>query len=163
MVHVRRQSASKSKNSQEISYSKISETDSLLDTSNSFLSSSNVSDPLEVPNNCAESVEKFAKYIWSSMSHHELPEWLSDNEFLLNGHRPEMPSFYACLTTWFRIHTETVNIWTHLIGALFFVLIALYTFLLPSLEKEFEEKFIMSFFFFWCCRLYVIFHIISYI
>lgn len=73
-------------------------------------------DLLTVPNNCAESVKNFSKYVWESISHHELPHWLKDNEFLQHGHRPEMPSISACLKSWFRIHTETGNIWTHLFG-----------------------------------------------
>lgn len=39
-----------------------------------------------------------------------------DNDYLLHGHRPPMPSFRACFKSIFRIHTETGNIWTHLLG-----------------------------------------------
>lgn len=73
-------------------------------------------DLLLVPTKCAESVEKFAKYMWKTMSHHELPAWLKDNEFLHHGHRPVLPSIHACIDSCFRIHSETVNIWTHFIG-----------------------------------------------
>lgn len=45
-----------------------------------------------------------------------LPDWLKDNDYLLHGHRPPMPSFRACFRSIFRIHTETGNIWTHLLG-----------------------------------------------
>lgn len=89
------------------------------------------SDPLEldllyVPKNCAEQVEQFAKYVWESgwkaMPHHALPAWLRDNDFLLKGHRPPLPSFKACFKSIFRIHTETGNIWTHFIGKIFYLL-----------------------------------------
>ena len=76
----------------------------------------NEEDLLLVPNNCAESVKNFSKYVWESISHHELPNWLKDNEFIEHGHRPELPSITACLKSWFRLHTETGNIWTHLFG-----------------------------------------------
>lgn len=51
------------------------------------------------------------------MPHDVLPDWLKDNDFLLHGHRPPMPSFRACFKSIFRIHTETGNIWTHLLGS----------------------------------------------
>ena len=77
-------------------------------------------DLLYVPKNCAEQVELFAKYVWENgwkaMPHHALPNWLRDNDFLLKGHRPPLPSIKACFKSIFRIHTETGNIWTHFIG-----------------------------------------------
>jgi adiponectin receptor len=80
-------------------------------------------DLLYVPKNCAESVEQFAKYVWETgwraIPHHSLPNWLRDNDFLLKGHRPPLPSIKACLESVFRIHTETGNIWTHFIGFYF--------------------------------------------
>ena len=53
------------------------------------------------------------------MPHHALPSWLRDNDFLLKGHRPPLPSIKECFKSIFRIHTETGNIWTHLIGILY--------------------------------------------
>lgn len=54
---------------------------------------------------------------WRVIPHDVLPDWLKDNDFLLHGHRPPMPSFRACFKSIFRIHTETGNIWTHLLGS----------------------------------------------
>mgnify|MGYP002389972389 CR=1 FL=1 len=45
-------------------------------------------------------------------------EWLGDNHFLLQKHRPPANSVRECLLSIASIHSETVNIWTHLIGAL---------------------------------------------
>ena len=45
-------------------------------------------------------------------------EWLGDNHFLLQRHRPPAHSVIDCLISIGSIHSETVNIWTHLIGAL---------------------------------------------
>lgn len=108
-------------------------------------------DLLYVPNNCAEQVEQFAKYVWDSgwkaMPHHALPNWLRDNDFLLKGHRPPMPSLKACFKSIFRIHTETGNIWTHLIGAISFIAIAAYFLSRPGDEIKFQEKFIFGCFF----------------
>lgn len=55
---------------------------------------------------------------WRVIPHDVLPDWLKDNDYLLHGHRPPMPSFRACFKSIFRIHTETGNIWTHLLGTL---------------------------------------------
>lgn len=53
---------------------------------------------------------------WKQCHFRNLPKWLQDNDFLHAGHRPPLPSFYACFKSIFRIHTETGNIWTHLLG-----------------------------------------------
>ncbi|XP_033862934.2 adiponectin receptor protein 2-like isoform X3 [Acipenser ruthenus] len=67
-----------------------------------------------------EKMEEFVFKVWEGrwrvIPHDVLPDWLKDNDFLLHGHRPPMPSFRACFQSIFRMHTETGNIWTHLIG-----------------------------------------------
>lgn len=55
---------------------------------------------------------------WKVVHHRSLPLWLRDNDFLLRGHRPQLASFRECFRSIFRLHTETGNIWTHLIGEL---------------------------------------------
>lgn len=62
------------------------------------------------------------KYFFSLQVCHfsSLPKWLQDNDFLHKGHRPPLRSFSACFRSIFRIHTETGNIWTHLLGKLNF-------------------------------------------
>ena len=52
------------------------------------------------------------------------------------GHRPELRSFLSCFKSIFRIHTETGNIWTHLLGAIAFIAIAAYVITRPSLEIQ---------------------------
>jgi adiponectin receptor len=58
-------------------------------------------------------------------------EWLGDNHFLLQKHRPPAHSVRECLLSIASIHSETLNIWTHLIGALCVAL----TFLLFLLDN----------------------------
>lgn len=113
-----------------------------------------IQDPMDllyVPKNCAESVEQFAKYVWKNgwkaMPHHALPNWLRDNDYLLKGHRPPLPSSKECFKSIFRIHTETGNIWTHLIGALSFIGIAIYFLTRPNVEIQFQEKVVFGAFF----------------
>ncbi|RXN01142.1 Adiponectin receptor protein 2 [Acipenser ruthenus] len=76
--------------------------------------------PLLQAHHAMEKVEEFVHKVWEGrwrvIPHDVLPDWLKDNEYLQHGHRPPMPSFRACFKSIFRIHTETGNIWTHLLG-----------------------------------------------
>lgn len=77
---------------------------------------------------------------WHLVPHHSLPTWLQDNDYLVKGHRPPLQSTIECLRSIFRIHTETVNIWTHLLGALMFVYFAVYYFWSGSNHGNGEQK-----------------------
>ncbi|KAH7653912.1 AdipoR/hemolysin-III-related protein [Dioscorea alata] len=56
------------------------------------------------------------------VSFDSLPNFLKDNEFILNYYRSEWP-WKQTLLSLFSVHNETLNIWTHLIG--FFIFLAL--------------------------------------
>jgi len=71
---------------------------------------------------------------WHLVAHSKLPTWLQDNDYLVNWHRPSVPSFSYCFSSIFRWHTETGNIWTHLIGGLIFIGLTLYYLLLPNMR-----------------------------
>ena len=70
-------------------------------------------------------IEEIAHRVWKTISFDSLPHWLKDNEFLRHHHRPPMNSFRGCLKSIFRLHTETWNIWTHLLGFVFFVILCM--------------------------------------
>jgi adiponectin receptor len=53
---------------------------------------------------------------WKLLHRNEVPDWLNHNEFILDGFRPQLKSLKLCLKSIFLIHTQTVNIWTHLLG-----------------------------------------------
>ncbi len=53
---------------------------------------------------------------WTPIPCHIVEDWLNCNKYLLNGHRPQINSFRGCLASIFRIHTDTGNIWSHLLG-----------------------------------------------
>jgi len=82
--------------------------------------------------NCAYSKKENAEKIvmkafhdvWNVCHFKELPQWLQENDYLLFGHRPELGSFKSCVKSMFKLHTETYNIWSHLIGCLLFIGIA---------------------------------------
>ncbi|GLU09631.1 hypothetical protein SLE2022_264800 [Rubroshorea leprosula] len=57
---------------------------------------------------------------YSLVSFRELPDYMKDNEFILNYYRANWPLKEAFLSI-FRWHNETLNIWTHLLGFILFV------------------------------------------
>nr|XP_039270975.1 adiponectin receptor protein 1-like isoform X2 [Styela clava] len=103
--------------------------------------------------NAFESVDRFAHKVWDGrwrvVSHFQLPDWQRDNEFLHHWHRPPMPSFRACFGSVFRLHSETGNIWTHLIGFIMFIGICIYFQCLPGkyFVIEWQEKTVFTMFF----------------
>lgn len=66
--------------------------------------------------NVAAQARDLGRKMWNVCNFQNLPQWLQDNDFLHTGHRPPLNSFQACFQSIFRIHTETGNIWTHLLG-----------------------------------------------
>ncbi|KAM0832200.1 hypothetical protein ACQ4PT_065041 [Festuca glaucescens] len=54
------------------------------------------------------------------VSYAELPEYMKENEFILNHYRSEWPLLHAFLSV-FSWHNETINIWTHLVGFMVFL------------------------------------------
>ncbi|KYM80866.1 hypothetical protein ALC53_08679 [Atta colombica] len=101
--------------------------------------------------NAAEQAEEFVRKVWEASwkqcHFRNLPRWLQDNDFLHAGHRPPLPSFYACFKSIFRIHTETGNIWTHLLGCVAFIGIAIFFLTQPPIEIQLEEKLVFGTFF----------------
>jgi predicted membrane channel-forming protein YqfA (hemolysin III family) len=57
------------------------------------------------------------------LSWHEIPSWLQDNHYILANYRGPSHSLRKSLSSLFYLHTEFVNIHTHLIGALVLALI----------------------------------------
>ncbi|KAI0016480.1 hemolysin-III channel protein Izh2 [Xylariomycetidae sp. FL0641] len=56
----------------------------------------------------------------------ELPGWRRDNGYLRTGYRRDSHSYLASLRSVFRVHNESVNIWTHLLGAVGFPALGAY-------------------------------------
>ncbi|NIG61138.1 adiponectin receptor protein 1 isoform X1 [Pontoporia blainvillei] len=99
-----------------------------------------------------EKMEEFVHKVWERrwrvIPHDVLPDWLKD-DYLLHGHRPPMPSFQACFKSIFRIHTETGNIWTHLLGFVLFLFLGILTMLKPNMHfmTPLQEKVVFVMFF----------------
>lgn len=97
-----------------------------------------------------EKMEEFVYKVWEGrwrvIPYDVLPDWLKDNDYLLHGHRPPMPSFRACFKSIFRIHTETGNIWTHLLGFVLFLFLGILTMLRPNMYfmAPLQEKVVLG-------------------
>jgi hypothetical protein len=52
-----------------------------------------------------------------------------DNEYILTGYRINFNTIGKSLKSLFMLHNESVNVWSHLIGAFFFVFLILNTYL----------------------------------
>ncbi|XP_027524664.1 adiponectin receptor protein 2 isoform X1 [Corapipo altera] len=109
--------------------------------------------PLLQAHHAMERMEEFVCKVWEGrwrvIPHDVLPDWLKDNDYLLHGHRPPMPSFRACFKSIFRIHTETGNIWTHLLGCVFFLCLGIFYMFRPNMSfvAPVQEKVVVGLFF----------------
>ena len=58
---------------------------------------------------------------------HEAADYLKDSEYIRHGYRINFNSTRRIFRSLFMLHNESVNIWSHLIGAVIIVLIIIYT------------------------------------
>lgn len=55
------------------------------------------------------------------LSYDAIPEWYQDNDCIRHGYCPESRSVRKCFASWFYLHNENVNIFSHLIRAVVFL------------------------------------------
>ncbi|CAI2173209.1 386_t:CDS:2 [Funneliformis geosporum] len=58
----------------------------------------------------------------------ELPNWLQDNNDIIRGYRRPTFSYLKCIQSLFYLHNESVNIWSHFVGAILFAVLSLATY-----------------------------------
>ena len=68
------------------------------------------------------------------------PSFLRDNDFLLNGYRINHSSCRSASRSLFTCHNETVNVWTHLAGAIVMFMILVISFV-PSHSADLDRQF----------------------
>jgi len=115
----------------------------------------------EVPGKVFQSVRH-----GNHLSFAKLPAWMKDNEYIKFSHRPELNSFAECFKSILGVHTETGNIWTHLIGFVAFVVCTIVFYVKPfcdqcHIDLDLREKLIFLFFFIGailCLGLSFLFH-----
>ena len=105
----------------------------------------------ELPGNTWSKICQFTSLQWkwsrNLVSYAHLPEWLKDNKFLLSHHRLPIYSFTGCILSAFRCHTETGNIWTHLVGSLMTLVLAIYCFSTRLHKLHWTEQIVYAIFF----------------
>ena len=71
----------------------------------------------------------------------EIPQWLQDNHYIISGYRPASNSYTKSFQSLGYLHNETVNIYTHLIGALLALVGSgvIYSILSPRYESATTE------------------------
>ena len=79
--------------------------------------------------------------IYRLISYENLPKWAQDNPFIHDYYRQIYPSYFYCFKSIFHMHNETVNIWSHLVPSLFFILKILFVF---SGQFVFSDKVMFS-------------------
>jgi Haemolysin-III related len=55
----------------------------------------------------------------------ELPQWMQKDPYIRRGYRRQLDSFRACFWSLFYPHNELINIWSHLLPAMFYLAILL--------------------------------------
>ena len=95
----------------------------------------------EVGNNVETKAETSIEN-WQLVCFEELPQWMKDNDYVRSSYRPHLPSYEVCFKSIFRVHNQTTNIWTHLLGSLLFNYIALNEF--PDYLKSSQDKVIFA-------------------
>lgn len=100
--------------------------------------------------------------LWS-----EIPAWLQDNHYIQRGYRPPSNSYQKSAASIGYLHNESVNIWTHLFGAVLAAVTGtiMYYFVRPRYKMATpEDVLVFSCFFLGaivCLSLSTIYHTIS--
>lgn len=79
-----------------------------------------------------EAVEQPLIILWE-----KLEEWQQDNHYIHSGYRPATNSYKKSIASLTYLHTESVNIWSHVIGAAIFALSGPVLYLV--LKQRYEE------------------------
>lgn len=87
-------------------------------------------DPLLVK--AEKKVEQALTVLWN-----DLPKWMQDNSYIQSGYRPQSNSYAKSAASLGYLHNESVNIWTHLIGAI--MALTAGTFLYVEIRPRFNE------------------------
>lgn len=77
-----------------------------------------------IPNNHIENkqIHEHKKRKGYIGTYEQYPEDLRDNEYLLTGYRCDFDTWPSIWRSLFMCHNETVNVWTHLLGCIGFII-----------------------------------------
>lgn len=112
--------------------------------------------------NAEKKVEHALTVLW-----HEISPWQQDNHYIHSGYRPQSNSYARSAASIGYLHNESVNIWTHLLGAVTVAAIALrlYFSIRPRFQLATQEDLMVFSCFFMgaiaCLGMSATFHTIS--
>ena len=115
----------------------------------------------------ASSILSTPKWSQSLRLWDEIPSWQQDNEYILSGYRQATGSFKRSFESLGYLHNETVNIYSHIIGAAIFLTAPIYTYQALHLrypQADHADILVFSTFFYGvsiCFILSATYHIIS--
>ncbi|KAJ4305437.1 hypothetical protein N0V90_000968 [Kalmusia sp. IMI 367209] len=89
----------------------------------------------------AKKIEEKLTVLWN-----DLPSWQRDNHYITSGYRPATNSYPKSFQSITYLHNETVNIWSHLIGALLalFGSVIVYSALSPRYPSATREDVVIT-------------------
>lgn len=67
----------------------------------------------------------------------ELPDWMQDDQYIRRGYRTPQNSIRGCFQSLWYLHNETVNIWSHMLTAMFMTALLAWSFL-PILHRGYS-------------------------
>ena len=68
-----------------------------------------------------EAITKSSNVIQHILHYDQLPEWMKVDPYIKLGYRRHSNSFRDCFWSLFYVHNESVNIWSHLLPAIFYL------------------------------------------
>jgi adiponectin receptor len=71
------------------------------------------SNAIETTKTAEKNLEHKLTYLW-----HEIAAWQQDNHYIISGYRPQSNSYLKSYKSLGYLHNETINIYTHLLGAI---------------------------------------------
>ncbi|KAI6658613.1 Adiponectin receptor protein-like [Oopsacas minuta] len=81
------------------------------------------------------------KHSFPLLKYPQLPDWYKDNECIRKYYRPPLRSFKKCIKSIGYWHTESGNIWSHLLGMIIFLIFVphfAYTMFIRSFDSDFS-------------------------
>lgn len=100
--------------------------------SNGFTSNMNGSDKNTTATRLETKARKTLTVLWN-----DLPTWQQDNHHIHSGYRPASNSYHGSFASLAYLHNESVNIYTHLVGALLALATGVYIY--GSLQPRYAQ------------------------
>ena len=88
------------------------------------------------------------------LTYDDMPLWTNSNSFIITGYRPTNEPILYYVKSLFRLHNETINIWTHLLGALLFIYLLVYINIDPNLRMFTSQTILMNVYTITCILTY---------